>query len=108
MTHHAPTPRVNDHAGLVFLLDCAGRTIEQLEQRVDHLTAQVSVLVLEREELRRLIAVARTDADDRAEERAQADEVAATDEVPHTGRPDAENGGHDLRPSDPPGEQPPA
>lgn len=74
--------RRNDHAGILYLLDSAGRTIEQLELRVEDLTAQVAQLTVEREQLRRELEEVRTGS-------------AATSDVPPHDQQGPENGPHD-------------
>lgn len=76
----------NDHAGLVYMLDAAGRTIQGLEQRVAALEVHVAEVTRERDALRHLLA-----------------EVRATADVPPpTGRA-AENGHHEPTAPDPSG-----
>ena len=53
----------NDHAGLVYMLDAAGRTIQGLEQRVASLEVHVAEVTRERDALRRLLAEVRVTAD---------------------------------------------
>lgn len=74
-------------AGLVVMLDAAGRTIAELEQRVDQLTA---ALIAERQERQRITAL--------LEELRQA---PATGDVPHDTPDGAENGRHARHPSPP-------
>lgn len=69
--------------GLVVMLDAAGRTILELEHRVEYLTAQVGQLAEERDSLRRLL-----------------DEARATTGVPPTHGDGPENGSH-AAPPDP-------
>ena len=75
-------PAVVEHGvGLVVMLDAAGRTIAQLEQRIEQLTAAV---VAERQDRQRLTALLE-------ELRAVADAA----DVPHDTPTPAENGDHD-------------
>lgn len=73
-------------AGLVVMLDAAGRTIAELERRVEQLTA---ALLAERAERQRIAAL--------LEELRQGADAA---DVPHDTPVPAENGEHD-RPSPP-------
>lgn len=74
-----------DHAGLVYMLDAAGRTIAGLEQRVAGLEQAVAQVTAERDMLRHLLAEARATAD-----------------VPPPGAHRAENGDHDQPPDETP------
>lgn len=86
----APLPPAVEHgAGLVVMLDAAGRTIAQLEHRVDQLGA---ALLAERQERQRI-------ADLLAECRG---ECAATGDVPTTQQPADNNGRHARQDSPPP------
>lgn len=72
----------NDHAGLVYMLDAAGRTIQGLEQRVNALEAHVEEVTRDRDLLRHLLA-----------------ELTATANVPPSETDAAENGQHDEPPA---------
>lgn len=88
MTAPTALPAVVQHGtGLVVMLDAAGRTIAELEQRIDQLTA---ALLAERQERQRITALLE-------ELRAPAPDAA---DVPHDTPVPAENGDHD-RPSPP-------
>lgn len=78
---------VTEAAGLVVMLDAAGRTIADLEHRVGTLERAVAQVSAERDALRIMLAEAR-----------------ATTDVPPTGRHAAENGTHDVTAA--PGEHP--
>lgn len=67
-----------DHAGLVYMLDAAGRTIAGLEQRVAGLEQAVAQVTAERDMLRHLL-----------------DEARATANVPQHRADTPENGDHD-------------
>lgn len=74
-----------DHAGLVYMLDAAGRTIEGLEKRVGALEHHVAQVTAERDELRRLL-----------------DQALATANVPQHRADTPENDGHEQPPDDRP------
>lgn len=74
-------PQPNDHAGILFMLDAAGRTIMELEARVERLTALVADVARERDEFRHLL-----------------DQARATTDVPPPGEQPAENGDHEQPP----------
>lgn len=73
-----------DHAGLVYMLDAAGRTIAGLEERVGQLEQHIAQVTRERDECRRLL-----------------DQARATADVPPTGQHRAENEAHDGHPTAP-------
>lgn len=88
MTAPSALPAVVQHGtGLVVMLDAAGRTIAELEQRVEQLTA---ALLAERAERQRLTAL--------LEELRQGADAA---DVPHDTPADAENGRHARQPQPP-------
>ena len=86
MTAPTALPAVVEHGtGLVVMLDAAGRTIAELEQRVEQLTA---ALIAERQERQRLAALL---------EELRASSPDAGD-VPHDTPVGAENGRHARHP----------
>lgn len=81
MTRSAPES-ATQAAGLVYLLDAAGRTIASLEQRIEGLEAALSAERAEREALTAALAGLRAD----------------TADVPPSGPTSGEHVDHDHRP----------